>query len=519
MDIAALASSPISEDSPVGTDAKYEPEYEALTAEIAKLSSVSRSEPVSWQAIVENGEEILAHKSKDITVASYVAFALMHTGGARGFIDGAELLRGLCENFWDEAFPPKAKLRRRLNAYEWWHERALELLRKEGQPPITAQLAAEMTEAANRLDRTVAELMEDAHPLRDITDAIRAITLLPEAKPEEPKPEPAIPTTQNGESAPRQNAPDSKPAQPQQPAAPAPAAAAAPGDTAAALAAFVDAARAYASALRAENPANYLAWQVTRVALWGKITVLPPDDGTGQTMIPPPDAQLVEAAERLLAGKNWLKAALAADDLFLAYPLCIDLQRIADEALASLGSAFAAARASLRSETKAFTARLSGLTSLSYNDGTPFVSTATRAWLDEIASEGSSGSSAQSGAEGIAEAAIAQAREIFADGDAAKALKKLEEAQGPSAISNILLRAEALRMLSAQHETKTACALARALAADVINSGIDKLEPDAAVEALLAAAQALDIAGDLQAADSVREKIAAIKPSAVLGWN
>ena len=75
-----------------------------------------------------------------------MAVALIHTDGAQGFLDGVKLLRGICENFWDDAFPPKAKLRRRLNAYEWWHERALEQLRKEGQPPVSAALSAEMTE-------------------------------------------------------------------------------------------------------------------------------------------------------------------------------------------------------------------------------------------------------------------------------------------------------------------------------------------------------------------------------------
>ena len=143
MDITALAASPVSESRPAGADAKYEPEYEALTAEIAKLSSVSQSAPISWQDVADNGAAILAQKSKDISVAAYTAVALAHIDGARGFLDGVNLLRGICENFWEDAFPPKAKMRRRLNAYEWWHERALEQLRKENQQPIPAELVPE----------------------------------------------------------------------------------------------------------------------------------------------------------------------------------------------------------------------------------------------------------------------------------------------------------------------------------------------------------------------------------------
>ncbi len=520
MDITALAASPVSESSPAGADAKYEPEYEALTAEIGKLSSVSQSSPISWQAVADNGAVILAQKSKDISVAAYMAVALIHTDGAQGFLDGVKLLRGICENFWDDAFPPKAKLRRRLNAYEWWHERALEQLRKEGQPPVSAALSAEMTEAVGELDSLIGGLMEEAQPLRDIKEAIRAIPLLPEEKPKEPEPQAApAPEPPREEPTPQlqlQAAPE--PPRPAPAPSPAPQAAQT-GDTAAALSAFVDAARNYAYALRAEAPANYLAWQLPRVALWGKITALPPDDGTGQTMVPPPDMERVEAAERLLAGKNWLKAATAADDLFQSYPLCIDLQRIADEALANLGPSFAAARARLRAETAAFVGRLPGLTALSYDGGIPFVSPATRAWLDELAHDGQSGGTAGGGRADRIDEVIAEARETLAAGDAAGALRKLEEALGASAAGNVRLRAEELHMLCSQREAKTAAALARALAREIEQSGLAKLEPDIAVEAMTAACRALDLAGDAEGAEALREKTAAIKPSAVLGWN
>ncbi len=45
MDVIELASRPIDGPSPAGVDAKYELEYEALTAEIAKLSSMQIDPP------------------------------------------------------------------------------------------------------------------------------------------------------------------------------------------------------------------------------------------------------------------------------------------------------------------------------------------------------------------------------------------------------------------------------------------------------------------------------------------
>ncbi|OUO93850.1 type VI secretion system protein TssA [Cloacibacillus sp. An23] len=520
MDITALAASPVSESSPAGADAKYEPEYEAMTAEIAKLSSVSRSEPISWQAVADNAAEILAHKSKDIQAAAYMAVALQYTEGTQGLLDGARLLHGLFENFWDDAFPPKAKLRRRQNAYDWWHERTLELLKKDGQPPVSAELAEDARSAVLELDGLAGTLMEEARPLRDIAEAIRALPLLPEEKPEPAAP-PAPAQPENREEP--QTAPQREPEPPLATPAPQPPAAAPvpaqPGDTAAAQAAFVEAARAYASALRAEDPANHLAWQLPRVALWGRIAALPPADGSGQTMIPAPDMERIGAVERLLSGQNWLKAALAADDLFPSYPLYIDLQRMADEALGRLGPAFAAARARVRSETAALMERLPGLAKLSYDGGTPFAAPAARAWLDEITRGGDEAGPAGGVALDKTGTAVAEARELLAGGDAAGALKTLEDAHGSSAAANARLRAEELRILCSQRETKAAAALARALTRELEESGLARLEPELAVETMTAVCRALDLSGDAEGAERLRERIAAIKPSAVLGWS
>ncbi|WP_455600380.1 type VI secretion system protein TssA [Cloacibacillus sp.] len=509
MDISALGVLPISADSPAGIDAKYEPEYEALTEEIAKLSSVNRGKPISWQAVIDNASAILAGKSKDISVAAYMAVALQQTEGMQGLLDGLKLLRDLCANFWEEAFPPKAKLRRRINAYEWWHEQALELLKKEDQQPITAALSALVLQTAGELDELLGSLMEDAQPLRDMAEAVRAIPILPEKTQPEPEPEPQKSVTEE-----RRETTTSE--------TPRPAAQASLGQDAASLqSAFVDAARAYAFALRAEDPANYLAWQLPRAALWSRITALPPADGSGQTMIPPPDIDRIAAVERLLSGQNWLKAALAADDLFPSFPLYIDLQRMADEALAILGPVFSEARSRLRGETSAFLKRLPGLTALSYDGGVPFVSPQTRSWLEEIAAKGSSQNSPHGGTAGTGrtETAMAEARELLSGGDAAGALKRLEEAHGPSAVGNMRLCSEELRILCSQRETKTAAGLAKAMLQEIERDDLAKLEPDLAVEAMLAACRALDLAGDSAGAEQVREKLAGIRPSAVLGWN
>ena len=76
MDAVALGRDPIPGESPAGFDAKFEPEYEAVLAEISKLGSATQAEPLSWSKVEEQAESILAGKSKDILMAAYLGVAL-----------------------------------------------------------------------------------------------------------------------------------------------------------------------------------------------------------------------------------------------------------------------------------------------------------------------------------------------------------------------------------------------------------------------------------------------------------
>ncbi len=90
-----------------------------------------QGDPVSWPHVVDWASQILERKSKDLTVAAYMALGLQETQGAMGLLQGAELLRGLFAAFWDNAFPPPDKKRRRANSYQWWHRRAFDLLERQ----------------------------------------------------------------------------------------------------------------------------------------------------------------------------------------------------------------------------------------------------------------------------------------------------------------------------------------------------------------------------------------------------
>lgn len=115
---AAALLQPISGDSPAGENAQYDPRHEALRSEVGKLDSLAGGE-VQWPIVVSDAQALLSGTSKDILVASYLAYALMQTEGLGGLATGLEVLRGLLSDYWDTMFPPAKRLRARGNALDW----------------------------------------------------------------------------------------------------------------------------------------------------------------------------------------------------------------------------------------------------------------------------------------------------------------------------------------------------------------------------------------------------------------
>jgi type VI secretion system protein VasJ len=142
-DIIALGSTPIPGDAPTGIEAKYEPEFEALKAEVDKLASVGGGE-VAWPRVRQLAVGLLTSKSKDQLVASYLTAALLHGEGWPGLIAGLRLLDGLCRNFWDGMFPAATRLRARIAAFTWLIERVESWTRNH---PASAADLAQVDEA------------------------------------------------------------------------------------------------------------------------------------------------------------------------------------------------------------------------------------------------------------------------------------------------------------------------------------------------------------------------------------
>ena len=58
-----------------------------------------------WREVLAVGEQALATQTKDIEIAAWMTEALVRRDGLQGLTEGARLIAGLCDAFWDALFP------------------------------------------------------------------------------------------------------------------------------------------------------------------------------------------------------------------------------------------------------------------------------------------------------------------------------------------------------------------------------------------------------------------------------
>lgn len=188
MNIENLGSQPIPGPNPAGQDARYDVEYEQLQAEIDKLNSVTKVEEVDWKRVVDLSGNILERKAKDLLAAAYMSVGLTQTRGLEGLVLGMRILKEMTTTFWEDCFPPKKRLRGRINAFSWWQEKTLIWLKNHLDPtPLPVQLRQDLLAHAAALDQSLEELLPDLPPLRELINILERLPV------EAPEPEPNAP--------------------------------------------------------------------------------------------------------------------------------------------------------------------------------------------------------------------------------------------------------------------------------------------------------------------------------------
>ena len=396
---------PIPGDSPAGVDMMYEDDFQRLKSEVDELGAATGE--VDFGSIVDLATRILSERSKDLAVAGYLVLGLTRTSGYAGVAEGLAATRAVTEGFWEDAFPPLRRMRGRQAALQFVAERTSAWIQTHrAEPPDREALAHAEAETA-ALQAFATEAMGEDAPafsglLREIREQLRRLPAPepPKADPAPPEP-PAAPPSGDGAASdtPASTSPVSAPPPPAASSIPA-------GD-----ASFSTAKEAtvvvmkVAQFFREADPYDAVAASLVRAVRWGAVDGPPP---TGK--IPPPPAARRDALAGMLTAGNHAVLVREGEASFQQSPFhfWLDLQRLVASALQALGAPAATAHAAVVDATAAFVRRIPSLTTLTFQDGTPFADPLTVAWLDEIArpaaGDGGGGSAESASADAIREA-------------------------------------------------------------------------------------------------------------------
>jgi len=397
--VAALGTAPIAGANPAGVSSRYEPDFEKMAAEIAKLESVEGRKGIKWDVVVECSISLLTGKTKDLLVASYMTLGLLEEDGYSGLAAGFTACKDILNTFWDTLFPEKARLRARGQAIQWMADRVTPALRERSSASRSDKDALTAAVAAlGEIAAFAGQKFEEGGPaLQELQSAVQDKLY----------------------SVPADDAPaSSEPASAEQSSSSSPEAAAAPAQTEiesaesalAALAEMRDRRIKAATVLREANPADPLPYRLLRSAVWEDLLDAPAATGGVTEQAGGDAAFAVQMEERLEKGEYAsvipeCEAKLAADRLWL------DTNFILHRAMEGLGKPYAAARRAVAAEVVRVVRSCPSLLEISFSDGTPMAGESTRLW---ILHELSALPAKAGGAAGALETALAEARKLVA---------------------------------------------------------------------------------------------------------
>jgi type VI secretion system protein VasJ len=402
--VAALGTTPIAGANPGGVSARYEPEFDKLSGEIAKLESVEGRNSIKWDVVVENATALLANKSKDLLVASYLSLGLLQEDGYPGLAAGFTACRDILNTFWDTLFPEKARLRARAQALQWMADRITPALQerssasrsdKDALTTCVSVLGEIVTQAGSKFE-------EGGPAFNELTSAVQDKLYSVPADEPPPSETPSSSSSDSSQSSSSQESAPSAPAQREIDSADA---------AREALAEMRERRIKAATVLREANPADPLPYRLLRAIMWEDLLDAPAANAEGVSERSGGDASFAGQMEDKLEKGEYAAVIPECEGKFASDALWLDVHFFVHRAMEGLGKPYAAARRALDAEVVRIVRSCPGLLDIKFSDGTPMAGEATKLWiLHELGALPAKTSSPAGGLE----AAMAEARKLVA---------------------------------------------------------------------------------------------------------
>ncbi|NOR58843.1 MAG: type VI secretion system protein TssA [Sulfurimonas sp.] len=358
MDYSKLGITPINEQNPSGEDVKYDEDFELLEVEISKLTSPSAASGIDWDKVVELSSSILESKSKHILVAAYFSYGLFKKRSIDGLVDGVKVLADMIENYWESLYPPKRRIKGRVNAIEWWLNKVAQELENTESFEFDNDKKTDLIANLKRIDDFLNQELDDA-PLFYNLIKLLDMKLTPQAEEEqtivEEKVVEKIPTQKSN----KQTQTISKNVEQD-------------------FAATVNNLNMLTGQMVQAKDYRSELFMINRAFAWLDVDETPTSE-KNITMLNPPDTQEIELLSKLYDEKNYEDLLWAAESRITTYLFWLDLHYYVAESLKNLNHTEVSD--AINQQILYFTKKLPNLENLTFSDSTPFASKTTKKWL------------------------------------------------------------------------------------------------------------------------------------------
>lgn len=339
---------PIHADNSVGEDCYYHDDFERIREEISKISHVDTNK------IVQLVEQLIKQQSKDLRLSVYYTYAKLLQNGLAGFADGLELTCSLIKVFGKGIHPHKPLQRKQI--LDWLcTDRVIDIL--------------QMTDSSNRqdLERALSALVLLQNLVSPWEDAYRPnfvplLNLFEQILNEQNLQVSVTDNQSESVSTPNVSATEQS------------------------LASIVTIGISSDKDLLdyTRQAANYLrqqqryeaAFHLIRAIRWDSLSQLPPYDQELRTKLSPPRTELKQTLKRLVHQKEWTELQSRVEMAFVegANHFWLDLQYYAWQAQQGKNGQL--------DDLIRLLNQFSELSTLKFDDGTPFADNETQNWLN-----------------------------------------------------------------------------------------------------------------------------------------
>lgn len=335
------------------------PQWEYIDGEIVKLGSLNHAQ-LDVPELQRQGLQLLASESKDFRLVSHLLRTLQHAGNP---LLALSVLTQYVTHYWTIAWPQSAANKKRF----------ADQILKRFEPGLGGFAATSTPEQRDALLGELAKLAQcwQACGMPELASATDDLFAQYQRVFRDSSPAMTTSTQPAGDVTRA-----SVPAAEQAPAAtvPAPVVNIDSHDDKA----WRDTLLKVAGIICERQPASPQGYRLRRHALWQNITSAPQAESDGRTPLAAVSADMVADYQARLARADMTLWQQVEQSLLLA-PYWLDGHHLSAQIAQQLGHSDVAQ--AVRDEVRRFVARLPALTSLLFNDRSPFISDATRQWL------------------------------------------------------------------------------------------------------------------------------------------